>query len=354
MRPKIGLIAVVLATIAFFWTVDVFLARVENRELQAEARHDAEQGENLLAAGHAEEAVDVLRKAHALERDNLQYELQLAQALIAANKLSEADTLLSDALEQAPNDGDANLMEARLTVQLGKLDQAQAYYHRAIYGIWSKDAQAQRISVRLELAKLLAAHKENQALLAELIPLGAEAQDVLAVRRQVAHLYIDAGSPERAVTAYRGLIRDDPDDGENYAGLGEAELAMGTYREAQAAFQNAIRRGADVQARLDLATRMAELDPTPRYLSAAEKFARSGQILQLGRDTLARCATNPEARKLIDNADADLSGRIRGPITNEMAEKRLELAQTIWQFRGDECGATRDESLSLIMSKLAQ
>lgn len=355
MRPKFGLIAAVIALIAVFWTVDIFLARMETRELGSEARHDAEDGERLLAAGHADEAVDMLRKAHAIDRDNTSYSMELAQALIAAGKLDEAGTMLGDALEQSPNDGQSNLLEARLMVHRGKLEDAEAYYHRAIYGIWGQNAEMHRIRVRLELAQLLASVHSNQALLAELIPLEAEAQHDLEVQRQVAQLYIKAGSPARAVTAYRALIRDDPEDGANYSGLGEAELAAGNYRGAKVAFQDAIHRGAEAQARLDLASRLFDLDPTPRYLSAADRFARSTQILQMARDTLARCAINPPAQKQLDDANALLKGKIRGPVTNEMAEDRLAMAQDLWQYRSDSCPpSASDEELSLIMQKLSQ
>ncbi|HUA83440.1 MAG TPA: tetratricopeptide repeat protein [Bryobacteraceae bacterium] len=354
MRPKFGLITVILATIAFFWIVDIFLARVERREMQSEARHDAAQGEALLAAGHADGAVDQLRKAQAIDRDNSNYALEMAQALIADGKLDEAGSMLGDTLEQMPNNGEANLLEARLMVHRGNLQQAESYYHRAIYGIWGQNPELQRIRVRLELAELLASLHSNQELLAELIPLEAEAEHDLAVRQQVAGLYIEAGAANRAVTAYRALIRDDPEDGRNYAGLGEAQLALGNYRDAQTAFQNAIRHRDDVRPRLDLATRLAELDPTPRYLSAATKFARSNAILELARDTLARCATSDQAQKLIDSADQLLSPKVKGPITNEMAEDRLAMAQTIWEFRSDSCGKSPDETLSLLMNKLSQ
>lgn len=354
MRPKFGLITVVLVTIAFFWTVDIFLARVERREMQSEARHDAAQGESLLAAGHADEAVDALRKAQATDRDNSNYALELAQAMMAAGRLDDAGTMLSDALEQTPNNGEANLLEARLMVHRGNLQQAEAYYHRAIYGIWPQNAGMRRIQVRLELANLLASLHSNQELLAELIPLEAEAQHDLAVRSQVAHLYIEAGSPDRAMTAYRALIRDEPANGQNYASLGEAQLALGNYRDAQTSFQSAIKHGDDVQSRLELTTRLNQLDPTPRYLSAATKFTRSDAILELARDNLAGCATSDQAQKLIASADQLLSPKVGKPISNEMAEDRLAMAQTIWEFRSDSCGKSRDETLLLMMNKLSQ
>src|SRR5579883_2416552 len=352
MPPRIGLIASVLASAAALWTADLFLARTERAEVRAEARHAAEQGGQLLASGHPAEAV---RKAQALDRGNTGYALQLAEALLAAGKLDEAGTTLAAVLEASPNDGRANLLEARLMVRRGEPNQAEAYYHRAIFGIWPGNSQVQRIRVRLELANLLASIKSNQELIAELIPLEDEARRDPAVLGQVAHLYAAAGAPDRAVAAYRALIRQDPGDARNYAGLGEAELALGNYREAQSAFQNAVRRGADAGPRLELAARLLNLDPTPRSLTTAAKFARATEILEMARDALARCPAAPGAPKLLAGADAALAAKIRGPVTNEMAEARLAAAQTLWESRGPGCPAgPGDEALSLIMKKLAE
>jgi len=356
-RPRIGLSAVIVITAVALWSADIFLARTENIEMQTEARHDAEAARRALAQGRAEDAVSLFRKAHALDRENSGYALELAQALMAAGKLSEAQSILSDNLENSPNDGQANLLEARLMVRQGKIDQASAYYHRAIYGIWPENPVRHRVEVRLELANLLASHHASQELLAELLPLETEAQNDLSVRKQVARLYLVADAPDRADAAYRALIRDDSDDGDNDAGLGEAALALGNYRAAQVAFQNAIHHGAQVQNRLDLAAQMADLDPTPRRLSAMEKFTRSARILLLARDALASCASSDRAKPLLEDADAALGQKIRGDATNETAEKFLALAQDIWQLRVDTCAVPstpNDEPLRLIMAKLSQ
>jgi tetratricopeptide (TPR) repeat protein len=355
MRPKLGLITIIVVAIGALWAIDVFLARMESREMEIEARHDADAGARLLAAGRPNEAVDMLRKAHAIERDNNSYRLELAPALVAAGKLDEAQTMIADALESSPNDGEANLVEARLMVQRGDLDQAVAYYHRAIYGIWPQEPQAHRIRVRLELANLLASNKSSQQLLAELIPLETDAQHDIAVERQVAHLYVEAGSPARAVTAYHTLIAEDPDDGANYAGLGEAELALGNFRGAETAFRSGIQRGAPAQDRLGLAAELADIDPTPRGLSAAEKFERSQRVLKLARDSLSECPSGDAAKNLGAEADATLSLKIRGAPTDEMAERSLDLAQEIWHFHQESCGApVHDESLNLLMGKLSR
>ena len=357
MRPNLPLVIAILATIGSLWAADIFLARTERIEMHNEAQRDARTAERLLARSQADGAVSLLGKAHALDRNNDQYALQLAEALMAAGKLDEAQSMLSDVLARSPNNGQANLIEARSTARQDKFDEAVAYYHRALYGIWPADSVEHRIQVRLELANLLASHGSGQDLLAELLLLETDAQNNIAVRRRVARLYLVASSPGHAVSAYRALIRDDPKDGDDYAGLGEAELALGNYRAAQAAFQNAIVHGAEARARLDLASQLADLDPTPRRLSSSEKFARSVQILQLARDALAACAPLDQAAKPVADADTLLKQKIRGNITNEMAEERLSMAQDLWDLRTTAChpsAAGNQELLALMMKKLAQ
>src|ERR1700679_3762199 len=82
VQRRVGLIAAVLAIIAALSLADVVLARVENRETQVQARHYFDQGAKLLASGKATEAIDPLRKAHAMDRFDLRYSLRLAEALI--------------------------------------------------------------------------------------------------------------------------------------------------------------------------------------------------------------------------------------------------------------------------------
>ena len=283
-----------------------------------------------------------------MDRGNALYALRLASALMQADKVDEAQTMLTDILEHTPNDGEANLLEARLIARRGSLDDASAYYHRAIYGTWIGNAAAQTVQVRLELANLLAANGSEKQLLAELLPLETEAQADLPARRQIAHLFLVAGAPARAETAYRQLIHDDPQDQSNYQGLGEASLDLGNYRTAEIAFRNS---GATAQA--DLADQMASLDPTVRLLSSAEKFRRSVRILELARDALASCPANPQSQDLLNAAEKELAGKVRGSVTNEMAEERLSLAEVLWHQHKTSCASTStDDALARLMQKL--
>src|SRR5271169_4181693 len=82
MRAKWGLISVIAASLSALWGIDAFLARTERAEVLDEARRDYEAGSAAATGGRAAAALDLLRKAHALDRSNRQYTLQLASALV--------------------------------------------------------------------------------------------------------------------------------------------------------------------------------------------------------------------------------------------------------------------------------
>jgi tetratricopeptide (TPR) repeat protein len=358
MGRKWGLMVTIGASIGVLWGIDVFLARTERAEVSGEARRDYEAGSALLAAGRAADAVDPLRKAHTQDRSNRQYTLRLEAALVETGKLDEAGRLLADLLERNPNDGETSLAEARLLVREGEWENAVAYYHRAIYGSWDSRAASPQTAVRLELVDVLVQRGLQKDLLAEVLLLETEAAKDPHLLRRIAQLYLVAGSPARAETIYRALLHDDMDDPGLYSGLGDAELALGNHRVAEAAFQNAIRNGADrsrLEQRIQLAGSVAELDPTLRRLTSMEKFDRAVRILQLALDALKQCGRG-YSEEQIAGVEKLLAARVRGNPANELAEQRLSTAEQIWQERIDACGASTsvEEPLRLVMAKIAQ
>lgn len=341
-RAPIGLIAVIVIVIAGFWAIDIFLERTEARETEAEAQGYYQTGAALLKAGNAAEAVDSLSKAHALDRENLAFEMDLAEALLESGKQSEAADMLGEILERVPNDGRANLLEARLMLKSGDFQQAEAYYHRAIFGIWGGDAEKSRTDARLELAAVLDKRGDKQELLAELLGFTPQEMENRDVEEKVAAWYLDAGAPQRAAAVYKSLMAENPGEKTAAKGYAESELAMGNYRLAETAFSKAGEDG-----RAFMAGEVAALDPTVRTLSAGEKFRRSQRVLEMMRDTLAGCKGD---QKLVDEANALLDKKERGPVTNEMAEDRLSLAEDLWDARPQGCQA--DEVLRLVMKKV--
>jgi len=369
-------IVVVALVIVGLSALDQFLARTEMAEVQSAAQRSWRNGVQLLKDGRAQAALDALRNAHALSRDNLTYELDMIAALSAVGNTNEADPLIDDVLQRKPNDGAANLTAARLKLKEGDIPDAESFYHRAIYGEWTGDADAHRRDTRFELVRLLADRNSRQQLLAELISLEADADGAKgddgkegndSLHRKIAQLFLKADAPNRAAEVYRNLIDKNPNDAEAHEGLGEAELRLGQYRAARASFVQVahMSSGADpaktVAPRLILLNEVIQLDPTPRRLPTAEKYERSQRILALAKGDLEAqlaerpASANSQTAQLLKEA-ADLLATKPHAVTNELAEQNLDLAEQIWKVRvalfGPSTGAA-GEALRLTMERLA-
>jgi tetratricopeptide (TPR) repeat protein len=356
---QVRTIVILVLVIAGLASLDQMLARVESAEMRGSAAHAFQRGQELLALGKASDAVDELSRAHALDRDNPEYSLGLVAGLTESGKTSEADALMNEILDQRPNDGRANLTAARLMVKESKPAEAEAYYHRAIYGNWPGDPATPTRAARLELVNLLLNENARQRLLAELISLEADSGGDENLRKRVAGLFLDAGSPARAAAVYRDLSERQPHDAAVFEGLGEAELEQGQYRAAQSAFSRAaaLDPKSDARTRLSLVTEVAELDPTPRGLTSIDKYSRSLKLLSLARNDLAAKSQTPddEIRQLLKEADDELSRRKQGNPSNEVSEGVLGLAERIWKARLAAYGPTmtpEEEPLRLCMEKL--
>ena len=355
-------IAIVVMVIIGLAGVDRFLAQLEANEARASAERSFDRGSRLLAQGNASAAVDSLREAHALDRRNVQYTLKLVSGLSSAGKAAEAESSLNDVLVREPNDGEANLIAARLSARKGDFEEAQAYYHRAIYGEWKSNAEQRRIAARMELVNLLLKTNQKQQLLAELISLEAEPSATPSMQLQVAELFMKAGAAARAETVYQMLSDADPADIHAAEGVGNAALQLGQYRVAREAYERAVQHhpeDASVHAHLRTLNTVIELDPTLRQLASAEKYRRSMRILDMTREALAQCAgaaDSGEDAPLLKDAADKLNEKKPAAATNEAAEAVLSLAEKIWKG-AQKCdqgrGTDADSALGLIMKKLA-
>ncbi len=367
IAPRLLLSVIVILVIAGLATLDRFLANAQEAEVQHVAQQSHLDGLRLRRAGKIKEAIEAFRRAHALERQDTGYELDLIDALLDGGKPDQAELLIRDVLEREPNDGRTNLLAAHLMLARGKTAEAESYYHRAVYGEWPSDPNAHRVAVRMELADFLAAKGKQQELLAELLPLQEEVgKNDRAAEKRIAQLFLAAGSPSRAVDEYRALIKQNPKDASAYASLGDAELQLGEYGLARDAFRTAAAQkpnDASIRQRLSLSGTLKALDPRPRRLPSMEKYRRSLEILGLAQFSLNRCVTDHPAlasgdtQQLLTSANEALTNQPRTGITNEIAEQSLGLAEKTWQARIKVCGGAilpDEEPLSLIMEKLAQ
>src|SRR5665213_71804 len=358
-----GAVLAIVIAIAGLTALDQTLARIENGEMRGSARRSYDSGSRLLGQGRPLEALEPLREAHVIERENPEYARALIGALMRLGKTNEADTLMDELLTRAPNDGPDNLAAARLMLKEGRPQEAEAYYHRAIYGSWQQDSAAHQRTARLELIELLVAENERTQLLGELIFLENDAGDDIALKKQMAHLFLVAGSASRAAAVYRELVERNPQDPGAYAGLGEAELEQGEYRAARSAFLQASYRepAASVAPQLALLTEVTALDPTPRQITSREKYDRSLKILGLAKDGIQALfasrsgSETPGVTELLKEASGEIARKPPRIVTNEMAERELSLAEKIWKARIAIFGVSTSSGeapLRLIMERL--
>src|SRR5580700_7516202 len=356
-----GLLLTLLAIMLLLYSGDRFLAQLEQRELRQAARREFEAGIALRKQGNPAAAIVHLRQAHTLVRGDPEYALALADAQIADRHTEGARRILDGLLAADPNDARANLLTAHLMVSEGQFATANSYYHRAIYGTWPADSAQSRLAARLELAQMLADHGSPQELLSETLALEDSAPESVDLMKKIAPLLLRAGSGARAAAAYNFLLQQNR-SAASYLGLGQAELEIGDYRAAQSAFSSALELSPNdpfLEGQMSRAGRLADLDPTPRYLTSREKFARSSQVLELTKADIASCleGKSPSAAVRSELAEADhlLSESVGSVVTNEQAEERLNLAESLWAARPSVCRTPPSDydPVPLIISKLS-
>jgi tetratricopeptide (TPR) repeat protein len=354
-------ILTVAASVISLYTVDRVLANVEKSELQREANLEHSNGLALLKEGRTEAALPHLSRASVLDRSNRDYRLDLAEALHLAGHRDQAEADVRDVLNRDSNDGRANLLMARLMAGAGRSSEADAYYHRAIYGAWYRDPDAKRLQARLELADYLSRQNRHQELLSELLVLQDAARSDASLARRIAQLFLQAGSPGRAIQAYQDIIRANPDDADAYRALGEAQLRAGDFRSAETAFLAVVRNRPDdddAANKLRFASTLERMDPTSRRLPSAEKYRRSAALLAAVHDSITTncpAATNrAETKSLLGEAEQVLKAHPRGPVTNEASEAVISLAEQLWNSDAVACGTSQrpDDPLPLLMNKL--
>jgi tetratricopeptide (TPR) repeat protein len=351
----------VLASIAVLLVFDLWLAHIDARESRAHAMHLFEDGRSLLAARRSTEAADRFAQAQALERSNVRYGVALAEALLADGRVNEAEVQLRSILGRAETDGAANLVMARILTREGRPDDAAAFYHRAIYGNWAADSSGQALRARLELIDLLALRTSKRGLLAELLPLQDTDPDSVTLRRRLGHLFVLAGSPERALPFFRELLKRNAEDGDAYAGMGEAALLLGNFRTARADLGIATRLLPDssrFMSLLQVADTVLALDPLARGIGEVARTERARNVLRLSADAMTDCDQSAATRQLVDSAHVLLTAGHRVPFSgaSEEADSLLDLASELWSRRDVRCSSSRSptaQALALIQHKLA-
>ncbi len=357
----IATFAVILATVVGLVLFDTALARIDSRERKVSAAREFAAGEQLVAEGKKDQAIEHLRTASTLDGENTRYATALADAVLADGRPNDAELLLVPLLERNATDGAANLTMARVLFKQGKIEQAKAYYHRAIYGLWPRGAEDNRTAARFELIDLLASTDARQELLAELLPIQDDSTNSLAQRKRIAHLFVVAGSPSRAVTIFRDVLRHDAKDADAYIGLAEAALSLGDFATAKAdlvaAQKLSPQDSSSIQARISVTDSVIALDPTQRGLSLAEQYRRSRNLVQLTLASVRKCLGTqaPDVAAALGSAGASLVASAAAASQSQSIDQTLLLAEQLWALRRGRCAAERQEgALALVQNKITK
>jgi tetratricopeptide (TPR) repeat protein len=356
----IATFAVILAAIVGLLLFDTALARVDVTTRKTYATREFSAGQALIAKGKTEEGIEHIRTATMLDGGNSEYGVALAQAILADGRPAEAEQMLLPLLEQDDTAGATNLAMARVLVAESKLDPAKLYYHRAIYGEWPRGAEKNRTAARFELIDLLARANATRELLAELLPIQDDSTNDAAQRKRIAHFFVVAGSPARAVVIFRELLHRDPRDADSYVGLAEAALSIGDFATARtdllAAQKLTPEDSSSLQKRIALTDSVISLDPTQSGLTLPEQVRRARNLLQMTLTSVRKClgVQAPQVAVALDSATLLLvSGQAAGQA--QSVEQNLSLAEQLWGLRKSRCARERDDgALALIHNRISQ
>ncbi len=358
LRPLpgfVGTLALVLLSIAAFMFFDLSLAAIDRGESAAHAASSYDQGLRLLRSKNPDAALDQFRIAVGLDRANVGYALALAEAMLEAGHASDAESTLTVLLTRTENEGAVNLTMAHVMIREGRTNDAKAYFHRAIFGRWGADSAQRRTQARFELIQLIQEHGTSPELLAELLPFEDVSPDSIALRRELGSLFLRAGSPQRAATMFRSVVRRDSTDADAYAGLGEAALALGNFRTAKADFAEAALRRPDdtrLRGRVAFVDTVLALDPAAAELGVDERYARSRNLLARAIAVLGRCGESPDAQ--LSSARELLAHESSPAVRRAAGDAMVAAATALWNAHSSRCSAAAsDEALRVVMGQLA-
>jgi tetratricopeptide (TPR) repeat protein len=275
----------------------------------------------------------------------------------------EAFAYLVNMWDREPDNGLVNLQLARIVGQRGQIDQAVRYYHNAVYAAWPPGAEeGKRREARLELIDLLLRAKRPGDAQAELMALAANAGDEASLQQRIGDRFTDAGDYERALEAYRTILKTGDHNAAVLAGAGNAAFQLGRYPLAQQYLESAARvnpNDTESAQRLQMTEMVLRMDPfrpqistTDRIKNVVDAFTTAGQRLNAcplpRRDTFGATGSAPSLNAEWSSLKPQISeaGLRRKP---DLARSAMDLVFRIERETSTACGAPAGPDLALLL-----
>jgi predicted Zn-dependent protease len=363
LRQQPVMLALVAALAVIFFLAVTGLSRAYRAQREALGSRWFKRGVTDLQAQNLDSAVMEFRSALLYSRDDYAYQLNLAEALIGLKRTAEASTYLLTLWDRQPDDGLVNLELARIAVQRGQTEQAQRYYHNAIYATWPDDQEGKRRGARLELIEFLLRDDVRARAQAEseLIALAENIGDDAALQQQAGDLFVRTLDYERAFAFYRLSLKSDGHNRGAFAGAGLAAFELGRYPEARKYLQSAVAADSDDAKSTDLLKTtelVLAMNPFQRQISMAERnrimveaFAAAGERLKSCSAQKSSTETRPGQPNLAESW-AKMKPRVtavglqRDPY---LAESAMDMVFEIERETSVNCGTPVGKDLALLL-----
>jgi tetratricopeptide (TPR) repeat protein len=352
-----GIALVFVALAGLFVTTGSF-AGIYRRERLHRAETHYGNGEQLARAGRAAAAAEEYRAALTFSPNDGRYRLALARSLMRLGRLDEAESHLIGLHDNDPDNALVELLLARIAAKEGRVEQAVAEYHQALYGLWPEEPAKNRMQAGFELVELLARTGQARQAAAELMVLADEAPDDAAAQERIGRLLLSYGSPLQATEIFTHVAQRNPRNAAAADGAGDALFAQGNYAAAEIWFRRAQRldpANAEARERLAECGEILALDPTLVRLSAPQRYARSRALVEKTQQSLQTCSANrtvsADTQALIASATDFLKVRRKREGDTPAG---IELAERIWSARKQTCGQppAEEEPLDLTLAKV--
>jgi len=284
-QSAIVLLLLTLAALLGFAVVNRLTRKFQHHE-QDLANYLFSRGEGDLKAGNPQHAIADLSAALRYDPDNYRYQLVLAKALLATDRVDQAHFYLITLWNHSPQDGEVNYLLARVAEKERNGNESIRYYHNSIYGVWKDDPDNNRRQARFSLVDFLLARGSSQEAQAELIAMSAALAPDPGLHIRVANDFMRAGDQSHALEQYREALRLEPKNVNALTGAGEAAFGLRQYETARNYLEDAVKAGsgnASIDRLLNTAQLVVNNDPLQPRISDADRSRRTLAVLdQLG------------------------------------------------------------------------